>query len=776
MAKTAKPKEVKIRGEIQVGADLFTFATVGLLSLAAPPPSASGFNFQPLAVGAGGQLNGVDCAPDGTRLCWGDTFGCFLGSSGQTWQQLCTTSRLPSSAWSTPLSGAGTNWAGVCYGNSNVIYMATGQYGSNAIMFVSTNKGVSFAATPFQPAQQANNGRQRFMGPHGAIDPNNADVVYYSTYSNGVWKTANGTSGASSTWTQISTSTIPANAGTNNNGIVAIDGTSTLISGKSSKIYIFVDGSGLYASNDAGSTWVLVSGTSGWDAARIRIAADGTPYICLDASGSLYKLTWAGSVPSVTNVTPPSVAVSAFVCDPGNASHITAFPYNGGFQDSTNAGASWSTKNNTPYAYSSTTIPYNAQLQALLASFTGGVGLDTLDTVADPSTGPNYQIFSVGPQTVVQTQYPMKAAGTAQAWTNIGMGIEQLVGQGVCVPPGYAPICYSMDIAILQHPGDQNTYCPNFNWDTGNYLQVCHGLDYASSSPATCVAACGGFPDPAPNNPAVSSDGGLTWAPWPTIPASYANGSVAAASPTNWMYVSSGDAIYRTLNAGSTWTQVTSPAGKAPTGIGAWVFYWNTKICADRVNYNSGGAGIGTFYFQASGTNPGTYMSTDGGVTWTYNNNTIDNANIGSLQSVPNNAGHLWFSQWSGSGGSFAPNTNDKLYRSTNATSGASMTWTAVPGFNTVFGVGFGAPAPGKSYPSIYVYGYNGGVLGMWRSIDTTAAAIGTWQQLTTTNPDGGMYLQGWVDMVAGVAGDMNNYGYVYYARPASGFGVGYYP
>src|SRR5260221_674975 len=59
--------------------------------------AAAFFPFQPLRVGGGGFITGIDIAPDGTKVCRCDSFGAYIYQGGK-WQQLCTTSRLPVSA------------------------------------------------------------------------------------------------------------------------------------------------------------------------------------------------------------------------------------------------------------------------------------------------------------------------------------------------------------------------------------------------------------------------------------------------------------------------------------------------------------------------------------------------------------------------------------------------------------------------------------------------------------------------------------------------------
>ena len=90
-----------------------------------------------------------------------------------------------------------------------------------------------------------------------------------------------------------------------------------------------------------------------------------------------------------------------------------------------------------------------------------------------------------------------------------------------------------------------------------------------------------------------------------------------------------------------------------------------------------------------------------------------------NLQSVPGEAGNLFFT-----GGPQSGFASEKFYQSINQ--GAA--WTAVPNVTEVDCFGFGAPAPGQSYPSIYIVGFVNNVYGIWQSINDAQS----WTQIGT--------------------------------------------
>ena len=72
---------------------------------------------------------------------------------------------------------------------------------------------------------------------------------------------------------------------------------------------------------------------------------------------------------------------------------------------------------------------------------------------------------------------------------------------------------------------------------------------------------------------------------------------------------------------------------------------------------------------------------------------------------------------------------------------------------------GFGAPAPGQSYPSIYIVGWVNNVYGIWQSINDAQS----WTQI-------GTYPTGNLDQIKTISGDPNVYGQVYVGFAGSGY------
>ena len=160
---------------------------------------ASSSNWQTLDVGAGGQITGIDIAPDDTMVIRTDQYGAYIWN-GTTWQQLVTSTSMPA-AFVTP-DNLGDGAEGVyeiqiAPSNTNILYMMYEGY-----VFQSTNKGETWTQTSFAPVTGAdpNNSGIKFDGQKMAVDPANPNIVYVGTPQNGLFVTTNG----GATWQSVS--------------------------------------------------------------------------------------------------------------------------------------------------------------------------------------------------------------------------------------------------------------------------------------------------------------------------------------------------------------------------------------------------------------------------------------------------------------------------------------------------------------------------------------------------------------------------------------------
>ena len=154
----------------------------------------------------------------------------------------------------------------------------------------------------------------------------------------------------------------------------------------------------------------------------------------------------------------------------------------------------------------------------------------------------------------------------------------------------------------------------------------------------------------------------------------------------------------------------------------------------------------------------GVFETTNGGVSWTKvitdrsHSRQLPTAGIRKSSLSLAKPVNLFFTP--GPIGGSQP-VNVGFYRSTDQ----GATWTAVPNVLEVSTFGFGAPAPGQSYPSIYIVGWVNNVYGIWES-DNNAQS---WTQI-------GTYPIGSLDQITTISGDSNKYGQVYLGFRGSGY------
>jgi hypothetical protein len=184
-----------------------------------------------------------------------------------------------------------------------------------------------------------------------------------------------------------------------------------------------------------------------------------------------------------------------------------------------------------------------------------------------------------------------------------------------------------------------------------------------------------------------------------------------------------------------------------------WAYYLDQRsVTADRVLSN-------TFYLYYPG--QGVFSTTNGGQSWTkvhsgYIESNSSMAGFNStLMSVPGKAKNLFYTGGPQSGSTPTTPVNEPFYRSTNG----GATWTAVPNVLDVFTYGFGAAAPGQSYPAIYIVGYVNKVYGIWQSTNNAQS----WTKI-------GTYPMGELDQISTISGDPNHFGEVYVGFAGGGY------
>jgi hypothetical protein len=686
-----------------------------------------------LKIGAGGYMTGIDMTSDGVKVCRTDAYGCYVWR-GSSWEQLLTTNSMPA-ADVDPDFATGSNEIVIAPSNTSRFYMAwVGR------VYRSDNSGASWTRTGFTQVatNPATDNPAKAFGPYIAVDPVNADVLFYGPPSAKAWISTD----AGASWTQISTfgtPTVPSGGVVGGGTIFKFDPSSSVTGSRTQGIYASVYGTGVYHSTDAGANWTLTTSTPTTHR-KMDIGSNGVLWLTDNSNGSFNynkyaSATWSQMAPSGGGGGSGwSVAV-----DPADATHVVFVNSDGTSNHSTDNGANWSRV--TTITRTASDVPWLAETNE--GFFSNGAAM------FDP--GASNKLY-VGEGIGIWYSTP---PGTT--WTSQSAGIENLIGNRVIAPTNGNPVVSAWDRPVFYvtnpdaYPADHG---PDYD------IQLRHGwaLDWVAGAPATLV---GMFNDQqnvvGEDASGKSTDGGQTWTEFAAKPSPFRSGGcIAAASASNYVWTESnqGDLFY-TTNSGGTWTLVT-PTGVPSSGNRGWGanYYVNRKnICADRVTANK-------FYAYNSGsdtpsTATGVWVSTDNGATWTrvFEGEVADFSGFAvTMDSVPGQAGHLFFT----SGVQSAPHPSiTEFMRSTDA----GVSWAAVGDLTEVTAFGFGAIYPGQSYPAIYVSGWNNGTYGIWRSIDNAS----TWVKI-------GDYPLGVFSAIKSIDGHKTIPGFVYVATATGWF------
>lgn len=658
----------------------------------------AGDDWRPAVIGGGGYVTGMDFSSDGTQRCFRtDTYGAYCWN-GAEWSQVVTSASMPPADFG-PGSGEGVYDLRIAQSSPAIMYM-----GFLGKVYRTADRGVSWTATAFaqvghddnDPSMHPNDNKKYTSGKI-AVDPDDPNHVLVGTALDGLWRTTNG----GTSWTQIVT-------------VPTTGSISAITFGGADEIFLgsIATARGIYRSADNGETFSLISGgPSGVTGSIYHGAYEGGNFYVTSGT-NLYR--YNGSSWSDCSYDVGSNHQN-FALAPDSTNLIVSSESSAMRRSSNNCeSGSWEAN----YYFS---ISYNCVGDAtwLCSTVTlGSVGLNQAQLMYDPTVAGRVWVASgVGPW------YTDLGNPPSITFNSKVRGVEEIVANTVIVPPNGRdlPVGAGWDFGVHTFTDPSNFAT---EWEPGDLFGAAWHVDWASSDPNFIVAhVCWTTP-----KSRYSADGGQTWTAFPSMPLGSTScegtwgfgGTIAAASPTNWVYVSSnGDRPYYTTDGGSTWNTFTLAGVENDATEDGWggihfrPAYNRHIVAADRVN-------VGTFYIYHY--NEGVFRSTDGGATWTNRdgpllmendtgfNNTIFNA---KLLAVPGEAGHLFFT--AGQEGS-NPATNNpadsQLWRSTDG----GDTWTAMPNVKEVYAMGFGKEANG--YPTLLIVGWVSDSYGVWRSTD----------------------------------------------------------
>ncbi len=634
------------------------------------------------------------------------------------------------------------------------------------------------------------NGFGRQNGERLAVDPNNGDILFCGTRSDGLWKSTD----RGSSWSNVPGVTPLANG----LGIcfVMFDG-SRSAAGVTQRIYIGMSttGSNLFVSDDAGETWnpIALPSLSKQVMPQRAVLTPGGKFLYVTVAngagpgfgngttisrGAVLKYdteskTWQDISPENWIDDPPNPeypgqtlwdahfgGFGGISMDPADSNHIVISSINtwkpqrwdnstrAGWGDkifaTTDGGSSWSSVFGDIKDDEISNAPADAPIAVLYKNefnWIEGESIHWAGSIEFDPFNPKRVFVTSGNGIYMADNF---SPGERFRWNFTVRGLEETVPEDLVSIPGGPLITVIGDYDGFVHtditkPVSGSRHTPQIGSTTG--------IDYAKQNPAVVVRVGGN--DKAADNTEYkfplyySTDTGRTWTKFATHPGPGQNykGKIAVSSDGEVVLWAPHEknVLYRTDNWGETWTECSG------------ISYNKPLPKADPVNPN---------VFYAFGGE--IYKSTDKGVSF----NKVSSRNFSwtnDMQVTPGVEGHVWVVgySWDGINGGFLARSTDGGVTFVDINPQADPVYTQR--VQHAEAVGFGKAAPGTNYPAIYFYGTIDGVRGIWQSIDEAKS----WVRIDDDEHKYGALANGNF-----VRGDANTFGVVYRSTAGRGIAV----
>lgn len=698
----------------------------------APPPMAglsaneSGYIWRPVAIGGGGFVSGIITSRSARGLVYArtDVGGAYRWlEESQSWVALLDwIDEEEKGLW-------GVESLAIDESEPRRVYLLTGiEYfnGGRTAILASEDGGNTFSVRDVSQQFRAHgNGMGRQSGERLAVDPADGTILFAGTRRDGLFRSAD----RAQSWQHISALDVTSTPNGNGIAFVVFDPQSAGPGG-SQRLYVGVsrsDMANLFVSADAGQSWAPVADQpQGGMPQRATFGAGGALYVTYANGagpfgstaepmdqGALWKLDT--STGQWTDISPlRGAAARAFggVSASRDGSRVLATTINTyqqqpwGYGDriflSEDGGASWSDL----IAEGRVTMDANGfpWMVNNAIHWAGSIELDPFD--------PERAWVASG-NGIFQTS---DVAATPSTWRVSGAGLEETVPLDAVSVPGGSLVSVIGDYDGFIH--SDLTRSPAAGRHTPT-MGTTYGLALAAAAPSV-LARVG-------NELYLSSDGAQTWQLTPR-PNENTGGYLALSADGGVLLWAVEQQVQRTADRGASWAAV--------AGID-----FESALSADSVNPNK---------FYAYDPQSGAFAaSSDGGASF-QTTATLAAGGALRLRALPGVEGEVW-----------VPLGNAGLTRTTD--SGASFQ--ALPAVQQCDAVGFGAPAPGASRPTVYIWGQAGsGARGVYRSTDDGAS----WLRINDDaheygGPGNGQF----------VIGDANVFGRVYLSTAGRGIVFG---
>jgi hypothetical protein len=704
----------------------------------------TGGAFVQLNIGGGGFVTNLAIASDGKQFARTDTAAAFVRTSkNNVWTPAITSASMPAGD-----VGPGT-LAGVCAiaiapSNTNHLYMYyTPNTSASGYIYSSTNFAGTWAHTTAQPNSSAtcnandhNTPSYRLKTEYIGVSPANDNVVYFGSPAGGVWYSLNG----GTTWTQISTATIPA-GGSSLGNLIAFDASDAT-------------GNTLYITSYSNGVWKCTAALTSPSCTKLNSAGMPTTFnkLVVDQAGTVWVIddtdTQQGSLLRYLSGTwSTQVAFSGskeFGCvavNPANSSAVYAVDYHGNVTYSVNAQAGTPTWTGpTAFTETSSVIGW--------MQWSADAALSIQNCQFDPSQS---NVLYSGAGVGIFTTTPPTSGTPSVAWNgDQTQGIENLdLTAGMALAGG--GMGFSAQDRPLWWITNPATYPSRYYPD--NSVEIRYGYNLCGNATANSYAGIILSP-----TFTVSTTGPVgTYGSSGTtgLPTGFTAGQCVMMTSTNWIWLTSVSSVlqpYFTSNGGSSWGACTFGGGKTAAGGGWIVIAQDLTAAGTVVLYNDGSGatnGAGALGFWKS--------TSTSSCAFTQVKTTTPDSFGKMLLPVPGNACNFIFASLAYVHGTLPG--SGSLYLTQDC--GATFT-AAISNVTSVIAVGLGAANPAKNgFPAIYCQCYaddgSGSKFGFFEVDNGNATPF-----ITNLNAAQGGYPVGNFDFIQFIAGDLQTYGTIY--------------
>lgn len=660
------------------------------------------YNWKNVAYGGGGFVTGLVMHPKDKNGIYvrTDVGGAYRwDAENNNWRQLCGKFSMNDG------NLYGIDGIALDPENADIIYMCAGKYDyERAVRYQlwldgkakypacdvlkSTDGGETWVSTGLEKNFNGN-GKNRSLGEPIMVDPLNSNIILTFARDNKLYRSED----AAKSWQEVKGfPEIPVSE--NSDG--ALEGYARIIlfSGsengeKTEKVYAGVYNYGIYMSEDGGNSWENISGDIGPYKPMRMVTAPDKEILYVAAENGVYKYQngkWE-------NITPGGSAsqYSAIDIDINNTDRIYCVRtkgddgrlFKGHLMRSEDGGKTWTDM------YKSGEVIHTTESWAPDRHFMANVSCLKVNPFNSKEVWISdwygvWKTFDIDKQ-------------PRQVWINDIRGIEEMVAfTAVSIPGGtFRLITGNADNDGAVWENDVYEYPKNiqhFNDTTDT-----NDLDFCEEQPNIVVRASG---NGSLGRWGYSTDYGKTWTQFKTFPNNAAgpmlSGRISVSSRVNpktgypsimIMPVQSG--IYYSNDMGQTWLE--SKGG--PSNLISGRFAWSYNFSSDRA--------VGdVFYAYAGGS---FYVSKDGGANFRQTVSDLPSYNRSFVRAAPYMAGEVWTALGF-----------DGLYRSGNF----GESFEKIENVTRAYMISFGKEAPGRTNPTVFLYGEVNNVNGIFRSVD----------------------------------------------------------